>query len=127
MTSDQKNVWQFTVHHGIIEILSEIKEKENMATAPMKQARVDFRTTPEVKSLIETAAAIYGMTVSEYIKATVVEKSRQVVEENTTRRLSDRDRDVFLSLLDAPAAPNEALLAAAADFRNAVKDKALIP
>ena len=98
-----------------------------MATNPMKQARVDFRTTPEVKSLIETAAAIYGMTLSEYIKATVVEKSRQVVEENMTRVLSDRDRDLFLSLLDAPAAPNEALLAAAVDFRNAVKAKAMLP
>ncbi len=98
-----------------------------MATANMNQARVDFRTTPEVKSLIEQAAAIYGMTVSEYIKATVVEKSRLVVEHHETRLLSDRDRDLFLSLLDAPVAPNEALLAAAAEFKHAVKDKALIP
>ena len=67
------------------------------------------------------------MTVSEYIKVTVVEKSRQVIEHNETRCLSDRDRDIFLSLLDAPVAPNEALLAAAADFKRAVKDKALIP
>ncbi len=67
------------------------------------------------------------MTVSEYIKVTVVEKSRQVIENNETRCLSDRDRDIFLSLLDAPVAPNEALRAAAADFKRAVKDMALIP
>jgi uncharacterized protein (DUF1778 family) len=96
-------------------------------TATINRARVDFRTTPEIKALIEQAAALYGMTVSEYIKATVVEKSRQVIEHNETRILSDRDRDLFLSLLDAPAAPNAALLAAAADFRSAVKEKALIP
>ncbi|MCW3100590.1 MAG: hypothetical protein JWL77_6208, partial [Chthonomonadaceae bacterium] len=40
-------------------------------TTTLTQARVDFRTTPEVKALIEQAAALYGMTVSEYIKATV--------------------------------------------------------
>lgn len=97
-----------------------------MTTANMNQARVDFRTTLEVKSLIEQAAAIYGMTVSEFIKATVVEKSRQVIEQHETRILSDCDRDLFLSLLDAPAAPNAALLAAAAEFKNAVNDKALI-
>jgi uncharacterized protein (DUF1778 family) len=98
-----------------------------MAKSTINQARVDFRTTPEVKSLIEQAAAIYGMTVSEYIKVTVVEKSRQVIAQNETRLLSDRDRDLFLGLLDAPAAPNAALRAAAADFKSAVKDKALIP
>jgi uncharacterized protein (DUF1778 family) len=96
-------------------------------TTTLTQARVDFRTTPEVKALIEQAAALYGMTVSEYIKATVVEKSRQVIAQSETRLLSDRDRDLFLALLDAPAAPNAALLAAAVDFKNAVKDKALIP
>lgn len=96
-------------------------------TTTLTQARVDFRTTPEVKALIEQAAALYGMTVSEYIKATVVEKSRQVIAQSEMRVLSDRDRDLFLALLDAPAAPNTALLAAAADFKNAVKDKALIP
>lgn len=97
-----------------------------MATATINQARVDFRTTPEIKSLIEQAAAIYGTTVSEYIKATVVEKSREIIERNETRILSDRDRDVFLALLDSPAAPNQALLAAAAEFKNAVKGKALV-
>ena len=98
-----------------------------MATATINHARVDFRTTPEVKSLIEHAAALYGMTVSEYIKATIVEKSRQVIAQNETRILSDRDRDLFLSLMDTPTSPNAALLAAAADFGSAVKDKVLIP
>jgi uncharacterized protein (DUF1778 family) len=98
-----------------------------MATASSNQARVDFRTTPEVKSLIERAAAMNGMTVSEFIKATVVEKSREVIERHETRILSDRDRDVFLALLDSPSEPNEALRAAADRFRKAVEDKVLLP
>jgi uncharacterized protein (DUF1778 family) len=98
-----------------------------MPAATQNQARVDFRTTPAVKSLIEQAAAINGMTVSEFIKATVVEKSREVVEQAETRVLSNRDRDAFLAILDAQAAPNTALQQAVARFGDAVRDGTLIP
>ena len=98
-----------------------------MPTAMDNQARVDFRTTQDVKALIARAAAINDMSVSEFIKLTVVEKSREVIAMNETRVLSDRDRDVFLTLLDAAAAPNPALRAAAGRYRKAVEDGALIP
>jgi uncharacterized protein (DUF1778 family) len=98
-----------------------------MAAMAAKQARVDFRATPEIKSLIEQAATLYGMTVSEFIKATVVEKSREVVERAERRVLSDRDRDVFLAVLSAPAAPKTALVNAAEKFRTAVQEGELVP
>ena len=96
-------------------------------TNQANRARVDFRTTPEVKSLIERAAAINGNSVSDFITATVLEKSRAIIAQNETRVLSDRDRDLFLSLLDAPASPNDALRSAAADFKRAVRDRDLVP
>jgi uncharacterized protein (DUF1778 family) len=98
-----------------------------MASAVTNQARIDFRATPDVKLLIERAAAICGTSVSEYIKATVVERSREVIELNETRVLSDRDRDLFLLLLDSPAPPNSALVAAAIDFKKAIEDGVLTP
>lgn len=98
-----------------------------VTTIQTGRARVDFRTTPEVKSLIERAAAINGNSVSDFITATVLERSREVIERNETRVISDRDRDIFLSLIDAPAAPNDALRAAAMDFKQAVKDGDLVP
>jgi uncharacterized protein (DUF1778 family) len=98
-----------------------------MSTLTAKQTRLDFRATPEIKSLIEQAAAISGMTVSDYAKSTLVEKSLEVVERNEARILSDRDRDIFLALLEKPAAPNAALLAAADDFKQAVREGSLLP
>ena len=102
--------------------------------APMKRkyprqkgARVDIRTTNEIRSIIEQAATLQGLTVSEYAKAILVEHAREVIEQHETRRLSDRDRDLFLDMLDSPPAPNDALRAAAADFRRAVESGALIP
>jgi uncharacterized protein (DUF1778 family) len=92
-----------------------------------RQARIDFRTTPEVKSLIERAAAINGKSVSEFISSTVSATSREIIQQNELRVLTDRDRDILLSLLDAPAAPNGALRSAASSFHKAVSDGALIP
>jgi uncharacterized protein (DUF1778 family) len=92
-----------------------------MAATTFNSARIDFRTTPDVKILIEQAATVYGMTVSEFAKSVLVEKSREVVQFVETRTLSDRDRDVFLSLLESPAKPNAALRSAADRFKSAVK------
>lgn len=98
-----------------------------MARAPRNQARLDFRAPVELKTLIERAAAMLGLSVSEYAKVTLAEKSREVIESNELRILSDRDRDLFLALLDAPPAPNAALQKAAARFRAAVEDGSLVP
>jgi uncharacterized protein (DUF1778 family) len=96
-------------------------------TAVKEQARVDFRTTAEIKALMEQAAGIAGMTLSEYVKSAAVAQAHQTIVRHETRRLSDRDRDTFLSLLDAPAEPNEALRLAAADFKRAVDTGDVIP
>ena|SRR5436309_2443082 len=92
-----------------------------MRTDAVDQARVDFRAPREAKALIEQAAAVLGLTVSDFAKATLLERSRQVIEANETRVLSNRDRDLFLALIEAPPAPNAALQAAAADYRTAVQ------
>lgn len=98
---------------------------ETMPTASTD--RIDFRTAPEVKDLIERAASLQGMTTSEFIKSVVVPASQQVVERHETRVLSDRDRDMFLLLLDNPPAPNEALKAAAQRFKAQVRSGDMHP
>lgn len=73
-------------------------------------ARINLRTSPEVKALIERAAALMGTTVSSYISQTMYETSQRVVAEQDTLTLSDRDRDAFLAALENPAAPTQALI-----------------
>lgn len=98
-----------------------------MAIRKPKTARVDIRTTPEAREMIAQAAMLQGLTIAEYAKATLTRDAQMVVEQHETRRLSDRDRDLFLQLLDTPPAPNAALRAAAAEFRQAVESGSLIP
>ena len=98
-----------------------------MHTQAINSTRIDFRTTADVKALIERAATLQGLAVSEYIKSVIVSKSHEIVEQHQTRRLSDRDRDRFLMLLDNPPEPNAALRAASVEFKTKVSTGSLVP
>jgi hypothetical protein len=52
-------------------------------------------------------------------KAKVIPEDEQRFEEDVVKPLSDRDRDLFLSLLESPPPPNKALRRAAAKYRKA--------
>jgi len=70
----------------------------------------------ENKRLIEEAAAARGESLNGYAVSHLVETSAQIVEQYHHRSLSDRDRDLFLELLDNDE-PNAALQSAAAQYK----------
>lgn len=72
-------------------------------------ARLNFRLPSEAKEKIERAAAASGLTVTDFAVHTLVNNAEDVLERHHTRRMSNRDRDIFLALLDAGDEPNEAL------------------
>ena len=76
-----------------------------MATA----TRIDFRVDRQSKALIEKAAALRGQTLSDFAKMALVRKARHVLRQHQQTVLSDRDRAIFLAMLDADAKPNAAL------------------
>ncbi len=84
-----------------------------MATTTPAAARMEFRLSLEAKQQIERAAAALGRSISDFAKETLTQKAQAVLESYQTVQLSDRDRDIFLQLLDARPTPNAALKAAA--------------
>ena len=81
-----------------------------MSALPNPQpARLDFRLSPEHKSLIERAAAAQGQTVSSFAISTLIRAAEEVIESETRRTLSARDSELFLTMLDSSGAPNAAL------------------
>ncbi len=85
---------------------------------PANDARLNFRLSPELKQTIEEAAARMGQSVSEFAVSTLVGTARSVIEQDSRTRLSRKDRDVFLALLDDnDARPNQALAAAARKYK----------
>ena len=80
-------------------------------------ARLDFRLNRQVKEVIEQAAAVSGQSVSDFAVSALYRTAREVLEKEQTTRLSNRDRDVFLAVLDSDAQPNEALKRAAKRYK----------
>ena len=78
-------------------------------------ARIEFRLPSESKDLIEQAAQLLGVTVTEFASSRLVSFARQIIQEHNITRLTDRDRDIFLAMLEADEEPNAALTQAFQD------------
>lgn len=72
-------------------------------------ARINLRTSPEAKALIERAAALMGTTVSGFMLQNAYEAARRVVADSDTLMLSQRDFETFVAACENPSEPNEAL------------------
>ncbi len=72
-------------------------------------ARLNFRLSSEAKEKIERAAVASGLTVTDFAVHSLINTAEAVLERQHMRKLTNRDRDVFLALLDADDEPNEAL------------------
>jgi len=89
-----------------------------MATAAKYRARLNFRLPAHLKKLIERAAAQTGQTVSDYAVSTLTANARAVLQQDQITELSNRDRDLFLAMLDNTGSkPNKALVAAVKRYR----------
>jgi uncharacterized protein (DUF1778 family) len=85
--------------------------------ATPNDACLSLRLPAELKRTIEEAAAWTGQTVSGFAVSTLARTARDVIDRETVTRLSNRDREVFLSSLDdKEARPNEALAAAVKSY-----------
>lgn len=79
------------------------------ATSHTESARINLRTSPEVKAMIERAAAIMGSTVSSYISQSMYETSSRIVANTDTLMLSQEAFEAFIAVCENPPEPTEAL------------------
>jgi uncharacterized protein (DUF1778 family) len=87
----------------------------NSGHAPL--TRFDFRIESARKQIIEQAASLLGMSLTQFAKTALIDRAQEVVRQHTTTVLSDNDRDIFLAALDSDAKPNAAARRAAARFK----------
>ena len=81
------------------------------STVPRAEsARINLRTSPEAKALIERAATIMGATVSSFMLQNAYEAAVRLIAQQDVITLSDRDRDAFLNALENPPQPTQALI-----------------
>jgi uncharacterized protein (DUF1778 family) len=91
-------------------------------TTAKSEARINFRLSHELKQTIEDAAAEMGQSVSDFAVSTLVETARKILHDQQVTRLSDRDRQHFVAILDGAASkPNDALVEAAKRYKKQVR------
>lgn len=88
------------------------------ASSNTKESRIDLRLSQEQKKTLEKAAALMGLSVSSYVLCHSLDAARKDIASHETLVLSDRDRDLFLSLLENPPEPNEALKSAMREYQD---------
>jgi uncharacterized protein (DUF1778 family) len=71
--------------------------------------RINLRTSPEAKAMIERAATLMGTTVSAFMLQHAYEAARRVVADNDTLLLSQQAFEAFVSACENPPEPNDAL------------------
>ena len=72
-------------------------------------SRINLRTTPGTKQVIEQAAEMLGTTVSAFMLQNAYDAAKRVLAEQQIMTLSNRDRDAFLEALNKPPAPSKEL------------------
>ena len=82
-----------------------------------KTNRIDLRVNNEQKDLLETAASIKGISLSAYLLANCLEIAKADIAKHQKLILSDRDRDLFLSLIANPPQPKPDLVEAMQEFQ----------
>lgn len=78
-------------------------------TTHTESTRINLRTSPEAKALIERAAALMGTSVSGFMLQNAYEAARRIVADNDTLMLSQRDFEAFVAACENPPPPNPAL------------------
>jgi len=75
-----------------------------------KMDRIDLRITREQKKLLARAAALSGVSMSSFLVNNALDQAKRIVVKSETITLSDRDRDLFYSILKNPPKPNKNLV-----------------
>ena len=79
------------------------------ATAEMKDARIEFKTSKEIKVLLQNAANALGMDLSSFLIATATQRAKDVMVEEKLLALSQEEWQAFEKELANPKPATEAL------------------
>jgi len=97
-----------------------------MATGRIKRestraARLDIRINPSAKEKIEQAAVLSHQSLTDFVVTSLLRVSEEALQRQRMIHLTNRDRDLFLTALEADVRPNRALRKGAERFKRAYR------
>lgn len=79
--------------------------------ATLKHARMELKTTEDIKNLISRAAALSGVDATAFVLAPAIERARQVIANYSAIQLTLEGQRRFAALMGNPPKPTEAMKA----------------
>jgi uncharacterized protein (DUF1778 family) len=95
-----------------------------MGNTADKQGRIGARVPREVYETLCRAAELTGATVNQFLVQAALKEAQEVIEREEVIRLSPRDWNWLLELMDNPPRPNARLKAALKRYQKARRDDA---
>ena len=95
-----------------------------MASEIAKQDRIGARVPHEVYETLCRAAELSGATVNQFFVQSALKEAQAVIEREDVIRLSPRDWNWLLELMDNPTKPNAKLKAAMKLYEKTKRDDA---
>ena len=95
-----------------------------MRTATAKQERIGARVPHAVYETLCRAAELTGATVNQFLVQSALKEAQAVIEREEVIRLSPRDWNWLLNLLENPPPPNVRLQVALERYQKAQRDDA---
>ncbi len=90
-----------------------------MGSAASRPVRIEARVPHEVYETLCRAAELTGTTVNQFLVQAALKEARSVIEREDVIRLSARDWNWLLDLMESPPKPNAKLKAALKRYRKA--------
>ena len=82
-----------------------------------KNARLDIRTTQNVKEMIERASNLTGRSITDFVIASAEEEARRTIRDHEAMELSKQDSKAFAEALINPPEPSRRLEEAANRYK----------
>ncbi len=75
----------------------------------IKDERIEFRVSSEMKTLIQQAAHLQGVSTSDFLAATAYREAKKTLSEHEVIQLSREESERFVELLLSPSPSNKNL------------------
>ena len=80
-----------------------------MSTLTLKEARMEQKTTTEIKEFLSKAAAVGGVDLSSFLISAAMKEARAIMRDHATITLSTQGQAKLVQLLQSQPAPTEAM------------------
>src|SRR3972149_5791760 len=94
------------------------RQVRNVSSQSRKQERLEARVRRDQKRVIQRAAEIRGISVTNFVVVSAQEAAAETIKDSEVLTLRDRAREVFVNALLHPPAPNATARAAARRYRH---------